>query len=186
MASHDPIRITKYSNRRLYDAANSRHLTLDQLVELIKEGHDVEVIDSKSKEDLTQSLLMQILLEDKGAHLFSVPFLHQLIRNRDGMLGEFFTDLVPKMLDSYLDTQDSVRKQMEAFSVPTQWMDASREMKVPVFNPFAPFQASSETTAETPPSNAESNQKEEVEELKDRLRELEERLNLMHPKSPQE
>ncbi|MEE1577232.1 MAG: polyhydroxyalkanoate synthesis regulator DNA-binding domain-containing protein, partial [Deltaproteobacteria bacterium] len=40
MASHDPIRITKYSNRRLYDAANSRHLTLDQLVELIKEGHD--------------------------------------------------------------------------------------------------------------------------------------------------
>lgn len=121
MASHDPIRITKYSNRRLYDAANSRHLTLDQLVELIKEGHDVEVIDSKSKEDLTQSLLMQILLEDKGTHLFSVPFLHQLIRNRDGMLGEFFTDLVPKMLDSYLDTQDSVRKQMEAFSVPTQW-----------------------------------------------------------------
>ncbi len=115
MASHDPIRITKYSNRRLYDAANSRHLTLDQLVELIKEGHDVEVIDSKSKEDLTQSLLMQILLEDKGTHLFSVPFLHQLIRNRDGMLGEFFTDLVPKMLDSYLDTQDSVRKQMEAF-----------------------------------------------------------------------
>ena len=146
----------------------------------------MEVIDSKSKEDLTQSLLMQILLEDKGAHLFSVPFLHQLIRNRDGMLGEFFTDLVPKMLDSYLDTQDSVRKQMEAFSVPTQWMDTSRKMKVPVFHPFAPFQASSETTVETPPSNAESTQKEEVEELKDRLRELEERLNLMHPKFPQE
>ena len=172
MASHDPIRITKYSNRRLYDAANSRHLTLDQLVELIKEGHDVEVIDSKSKEDLTQSLLMQILLEDKGAHLFSVPFLHQLIRNRDGMLGEFFTDLVPKMLDSYLDTQDSVRKQMEAFSVPTQWMDASREMKVPVFYPFAPFQAHSETTEETPPSKGETTQKDEVEELKDRLKEL--------------
>ena len=186
MASHDPIRITKYSNRRLYDAANSRHLTLDQLVELIKEGHDVEVIDSKSKEDLTQSLLMQILLEDKGAHLFSVPFLHQLIRNQDGMLGEFFTDLVPKMLDSYLDTQDSVRKQMEAFSVPTQWMDATREMKVPVFNPLAPFQESAETLAKTPPSNTESTQKEEVEELKDRLRELEERLNLMHPKSPRE
>ena len=186
MDSHDPIRITKNSNRRLYDAANIRHLTLDQLVEMIKEGHEVEVIDSKSKEDLTQSLLMQILLEDKGAHLFSVPFLHQLIRNRDGMLGEFFTDLVPKMLDSYLDTQDSVRKQMKAFSVPTQWMDASREMKVPDFNRFAPFQASSETTVETPPSNAESTQKEEVEELEDRLRELEERLNLMHPKSPQE
>lgn len=62
MASQGPLRITKYSNRRLYDAANSRHLTLDQLVELIKEGHDVEVIDSKSKEDLTQNVLMQILI----------------------------------------------------------------------------------------------------------------------------
>ena len=67
MATQDPIRITKYTNRRLYDATNSRHLTLDQLVELIKDGHDVEVIDSKSKEDLTQSVLMQILVEDKGA-----------------------------------------------------------------------------------------------------------------------
>ena len=42
MATQDPIRITKYTNRRLYDATNSRHLTLDQLVELIKDGHDVE------------------------------------------------------------------------------------------------------------------------------------------------
>ena len=155
-------------------------------MELINEGHDLEVIDSKSKEYLTQSLLRLILLEDKGAHLFSVPFLQQLIRNRDGMLGEFFSNLVPKMLDSYLDTQDSVRKQMEAFFVPTQWMDATRAMKVPVFNPFAPFQESAETSAKTPPSNTESTQKEEVEELKDRLRELEERLNLMHPKSPRE
>ncbi len=141
------------------------------------------------EQNLHQKALSEILLAFGVNHFHVMAFLdqfHQLIRNRDGMLGEFFTDLVPKMLDSYLDTQDSVRKQMEAFSVPTQWMDASREMKVPVFNPFAPFQASSETTAETPPSNAESNQKEEVEELKDRLRELEERLNLMHPKSPQE
>ena len=44
MATQDPIRITKYTNRRLYDATNSRHLTLDQLIELIKDGHDVEVI----------------------------------------------------------------------------------------------------------------------------------------------
>ena len=176
MATQDPIRITKYTNRRLYDATNSRHLTLDQLIEMIKDGHDVEVIDSKSKEDLTQSVLMHILVEDKGAHLFSAPFLHQLIRNRDGMLGEFFTDFVPKMLDSYLDTQDSVRKQMETFSVPTQWMDATRQMKVPVFNPFAAFQpGASEKSA----AMEETQNPEEVEELKERLKDLEERMNQM-------
>ena len=84
----DPIRIKKYSNRRLYDITHSRHLTLEELVELIKAGHEVQVIDSKSKEDITQSVLMQMLMEDKGAHLFSAPLLHQLIRNREGILGE--------------------------------------------------------------------------------------------------
>ena len=148
-------------------------------MELIKEGHNVEVIDSKSKEDLTQNVLMQILIEDKGTHLFSTPFLHQLIRNRDGMVGNFFTDLVPKMLDSYLDTQNSVRRQMEAFSVPTQWMDAKKDVKVPVFKPFAPFQSSMETSSKDSPSKSESEKTNEVDELKDRLKDLEERLNLM-------
>ena len=135
----DPIRIKKYSNRRLYDITHSRHLTLEELVELIKAGHEVQVIDSKSKVDITQSVLMQMLMEDKGAHLFSAPFLHQLIRNRKGILGEFFTDLVPKMLDAYIETQDSVRQQMENFLVPTNWMDPTGEMKMPIFDPFGDF-----------------------------------------------
>ena len=58
----DPIRIKKYSNRRLYDITHSRHLTLEELVELIKAGHEVQVIDSNSREDITQSVLMQMLL----------------------------------------------------------------------------------------------------------------------------
>ncbi len=96
MATQDPIRITKYTNRRLYDATNSRHLTLDQLVELIKDGHDVEVIDSKSKEDLTQSVLMQILVEDKGTHLFSAPFLHQFDPKPGWNAGGIFHRFCPE------------------------------------------------------------------------------------------
>ena len=146
----DPIRIKKYSNRRLYDITHSRHLTLEELVELIKAGHEVQVIDSKSKEDITQSVLMQMLMEDKGAHLFSAPFLHQLIRNREGILGEFFTDFVPKMLDAYLETQDSVRQQMENFSVPTNWMDPTGEMKIPIFDPFGAFKKRREKHRKVP------------------------------------
>ena len=95
------------------------------------------------------------------------------------MLGEFFTDFVPKMLDSYLDTQDSVRKQMETFSVPTQWMDATRQMKVPVFNPFAAFQPATGTASEKSAAMEETQNPEEVEELKERLKDLEERMNQM-------
>ena len=186
MNDSEPIRITKYSNRRIYDSTNSRHLTLDQLVELIKEGHEVEVIDSKSKEDLTQTVLMQILIEDKGSHLFSASFLHQLIRNREGMLGEFFTDFVPKMLDAYLETQDSFSKQMQAFTTPTQWMDTSQKMKVPVFNPFAAFNVSGQTSHKPETSESDEPEHDEVHELKNRLSELEERLNMMKPKQSNE
>ena len=182
MNDSEPIRITKYSNRRIYDSTNSRHLTLDQLVELIKEGHEVEVIDSKSKEDLTQTVLMQILIEDKGSHLFSASFLHQLIRNREGMLGEFFTGFVPKMLDSYLETQGSFNKQMQGIAMPTQWIDKPNVMKVPTFNPFAAFNVSGQTTQKTETSAHDEPEHDEVHELKNRLSELEERLNMMKPK----
>ena len=171
----DPIRIKKYSNRRLYDITHSRHLTLEELVELIKAGHEVQVIDSKSKEDITQSVLMQMLMEDKGAHLFSAPFLHQLIRNREGILGEFFTDFVPKMLDAYLETQDSVRQQMENFSVPTNWMNPTGEMKMPIFDPFGAFKKKTGETSES--SDPVNKNRDEVDELRMKLRELEERLN---------
>jgi polyhydroxyalkanoate synthesis regulator protein len=70
MISPVPIRIIKYSNRRLNNATNSRHRPLGQLVKLINEGHDVEVIDSKNKEDLTQNLLMQILLKIRVRSFF--------------------------------------------------------------------------------------------------------------------
>ena len=69
------------------------------------------------------------------------------------------------MLESYLDTQDSVRKQMETFSVPTQWMDATRQMEVPVFNPFAAFQPGTGTASEKPAAREETRNPEEVEEL---------------------
>ncbi|MDP7058862.1 MAG: polyhydroxyalkanoate synthesis regulator DNA-binding domain-containing protein [Candidatus Marinimicrobia bacterium] len=181
MDNSEPIRITKYSNRRIYDSTNSQHLTLDQLVELIKEGHDVEVIDSKSKEDLTQAVLMQILIEDKGSHLFSASFLHQLIRNREGVLGEFFSDFVPKMLDAYLETQDSFRKQMQTFTMPNQWVDTSQEMKVPIFNPFTAFNVSGQTPSKPETSEHNDTEHDEVHELKYRLSELEKRLNMKEP-----
>ena len=96
-ASYDTvITIKKYSNRRLYDMAHSRYLTIEELGELIQQGFDVQVVDSKTKEDITQAILTQIVMERDGIYLFSTSFLHQVIRNREGILGNFSQTLCQK------------------------------------------------------------------------------------------
>ena len=128
------ILIKKYSNRRLYDVTHSHYLTLEEIVALIRKGFEVQVLDSKSKEDITQSVLTQIFLEKgkNGTYLFSTSFLHQLIRNRDGILGEFFADFVPKLLEMYLETRDSMRKQLIHLTSPKNWLAITKkDFRVP-------------------------------------------------------
>ncbi|HBM53161.1 MAG TPA: hypothetical protein DDZ97_08705 [Deltaproteobacteria bacterium] len=168
------ITIKKYSNRRLYDMAHSRYLTIEELGELIQQGFDVQVVDSKTKEDITQAILTQIVMERDGIYLFSTSFLHQIIRNREGILGEFFTDFVPKMLDSYLDTRDAMQRQLSSFTNP--WLMGG-EMKMPFFNPFLDSKPKASTRARTPepPKNKEQERQRiqaQVRELQARLEEL--------------
>ena len=125
MKRHAPegtVVIRKYPNRRLYDVTRSKHLTLDELVELVKQGHEVQVVDSKTREDITSTVLAQVVLE-KNSYLFSADFLHQLIRNQDGLIGDFLTEFLPKVLDSYLETRDLMRRQMTQFTTPQAWLE---------------------------------------------------------------
>jgi polyhydroxyalkanoate synthesis repressor PhaR len=82
--------VKKYGNRRLYDTEASRYITLEELADKIRKGSDVQVLDAKSGQDLTQATLMQIIVESRGAaRLLPVPFLLQLIRMREDALAEF-------------------------------------------------------------------------------------------------
>ena len=165
------ITIKKYSNRRLYDTAHSRYLTIEELGELIQQGFDVQVLDSKTKEDITQAILTQIVMERDGIYLFSSSFLHQVIRNREGILGEFFTDFVPKMLDSYLDTRDAMQRQISNFTNP--WLMGG-EMKMPFFNPFLDSKPKASTRIRT--SEFSKNKKQERQRIQAQVRELQARL----------
>ena len=165
------ITIKKYSNRRLYDTAHSRYLTIEELGELIQQGFDVQVVDSKTKEDITQAILTQIVMERDGIYLFSTSFLHQVIRNREGILGEFFTDFVPKMLDSYLDTRDAMQRQISNFTNP--WLMGG-EMKMPFFNPF--LDSKPEAQSRIRSSNLTTNKEQERQRIQAQLRELQARL----------
>lgn len=97
----EPILIKKYANRRLYDTGRSSYVTLDDLCEMIQEGLDFVVEDAKSGEDLTRSVLTQIIVEQesRGENLLPTNFLRQLI----GFYGDNIQGLVPNYLEQSFD-----------------------------------------------------------------------------------
>lgn len=97
------MRVKKYGNRRLYDTAESCYITLEDVAACIAEGQEVEVVDARTGQDLTQATLAQIILESRGAaKLLPVPLLKQLIRMGDDALGEFFGRYMTWALEVYL------------------------------------------------------------------------------------
>lgn len=112
--SNDPIVVKKYANRRLYNTATSAYVTLEDLAELVKEGVEFVVHDAKSGEDLTRSVLTQIIFEQeaKGQNLLPVNFLRQLI----SFYGDSMQTVVPGFLDyslrSLTSDQDKFRGQI--------------------------------------------------------------------------
>ncbi len=83
-----PLIIKKYTNRRLYNTETSAYITLADLVTILRGGHDVQVVDAKTGNDLTQSTLAYVVLEEdaRGAALLSSGFMKSLIRLYDDPL----------------------------------------------------------------------------------------------------
>ncbi|TWB35806.1 polyhydroxyalkanoate synthesis repressor PhaR [Nitrospirillum pindoramense] len=93
-----PITIKKYANRRLYNTATSSYVTLDHLCQMVKDGTDFVVYDAKSGDDITRSVLTQIIVEEEskgGQNLLPIGFLRQLI----SLYGDNMQWMVPKYLE---------------------------------------------------------------------------------------
>ena len=90
-ADEDVTVIKKYANRRLYNTATSSYVTLDFLADMVKNGEDFVVYDAKSGDDITHSVLTQIIFEEesKGQNLLPIQFLRQLIK----FYGDSLADL---------------------------------------------------------------------------------------------
>lgn len=110
----EPVTIKKYANRRLYNTGTSTYVTLEDLAEMVKAGEDFVVYDAKTGDDLTRSVLTQIIFEQesKGQNLLPITFLRQLIR----FYGDSIQNLVPTYLDFSIDSlvreQEKLRSQM--------------------------------------------------------------------------
>ena len=107
-----PVVVKKYANRRLYNTESSSYITLDNLAELIRKGRDFVVYDAKSGEDITRSVLTQIIVEEegKGRSLLPTTFLRQLI----GFYGDQMQGLVPRYLEQSMALFTQQQEQLRA------------------------------------------------------------------------
>jgi polyhydroxyalkanoate synthesis repressor PhaR len=104
------VLVKKYSNRRLYDTAESRYITMEELAQTIRTGRNVRVVDAKTHEDLTQQTLTQVILESgRAGRLLPIPLLHQLIRMDDDALAEFFGRYVSWALEMYMSAKSGAQ-----------------------------------------------------------------------------
>ena len=101
----EPVTIKKYANRRLYNTGTSTYVTLEDLAAMVKDGEDFVIYDAKSGEDITRSVLAQIIFEQEnkeGQSLLPIAFLRQLIR----FYGDSMQMLVPRYLEQSMSSFD--------------------------------------------------------------------------------
>lgn len=182
------ITIKKYANRRLYNTGTSTYVTLDDLAVMVKKGEDFIVQDAKTGEDITHSVLTQIIFEQEsktGNTLLPISFLRQLI----SYYGDQMQMVVPSFLEhsmkAFNEQQVQIREQMtRAFGdiplaknlqAPMQLMEEQVKRNTEMFHQamqmFSPFM--------TPPQPKETKKADprDIDELKEQLRALQTKLD---------
>jgi polyhydroxyalkanoate synthesis repressor PhaR len=181
------ITIKKYANRRLYNTATSSYVTLDHLCQMVKDGLDFVVYDAKSGEDITRSVLTQIIVEEegKGQNLLPISFLRQLIGSYGDNMHQM---LLPRFLEQSMEAFTQNQGQMESYFRDTfgsmfpagSFEDISKQNKtvfdnaMQMFTPFAtqaapssghpaPEAAAAEPVESRTDDTASKNQMDEME-----------------------
>src|SRR5262249_44808284 len=100
--------IKRYSNRRFYDTTQSRHLTFGEMYELVRQGYEISITDSKSGEDITNLVLTQIILDRDPPKLDILPanILHELIRTQQQLLGSVVEQYFRQVVETQRESQE--------------------------------------------------------------------------------
>lgn len=148
-AQGEPIIIKKYANRRLYNTGESKYVTLDDLSEMVRANVDFIVLDAKSGDDITRSVLTQIIFEQesKGQSMLPVQFLRRLIRFYGDQMQGFLPPYLDMSMESFSKAQEQMRENMSrafgattpmaAFEEQTQRNMALFQQAMKVWAPFA-------------------------------------------------
>jgi polyhydroxyalkanoate synthesis repressor PhaR len=185
--SETPTTIKKYANLRLYNTGTSTYVTLEDLAAMVKEGEDFLVYDAKTGEDITRSVLAQIIFEQEnkaGQNLLPTTFLRQLIR----FYGDSMQMVVPKYLEQSIDTltreQEKFRKQLTNTFSGTPFAPLEEHVRrnmelfqqtFSMFKPFVPRAPGSEPEKVPEPAPDEGN----IDDLRKQMKEMQDRLERM-------
>jgi len=163
-APGERVVIKKYANRRLYNTASSSYVTLEHLSEMVKQNIDFVVYDAKTNEDITRSVLTQIIFEEEsqqGQSLLPIQFLRQLIGFYGNSMQAFLPSYLELSLASFTEQQERMRKQFQAmghtpgvgaFDEQVRQNLALFDRAMKMFSPFA--YAKAETPPAPPPAAA--------------------------------
>ena len=191
--SDEPITIKKYANRRLYNTGTSTYVTLEDLAAMVKEGENFVVYDAKTNDDITRSVLAQIIFEQEskqGQNLLPINFLRQLIH----FYGDSMQMLVPRYLEASLDSltreQEKFRSQMAQafgmgnFGVMEEQVRRNMEMFERTFAMFTPFAREHKNDDPDKPQAQGSGGggAGEINDLKKQMEEMQKRLDRMSDK----
>jgi polyhydroxyalkanoate synthesis repressor PhaR len=182
----EPVTIKKYANRRLYNTGTSTYVTLEDLATMVKAGEDFVVYDAKSGDDITRSVLAQIIFEQEskeGQSLLPITFLRQLIR----FYGDSMQMLVPRYLEQSMQSltshQGKFREQMAqafgtvSFGPMEEQVRRNMEMFEKAFAMFAPFsRPQAKPAGSDKPAQGGGN---EMDDLKRQLDDMQKRLDKM-------
>jgi polyhydroxyalkanoate synthesis repressor PhaR len=183
----EPVTIKKYANRRLYNTGTSTYVTLEDLAAMVKSGEDFVVYDAKTGDEITRSVLTQIIFEQEnkeGQNLLPIAFLRQLIR----FYGDSMQMLVPRYLEVSIESltreQAKFREQLtQAFGVSPfgaleETVRRNMEMFERAFAMFTPFArresqgGGAVTEADKPPSKGG-----DIDDLKRQLDEMKRKVD---------
>jgi polyhydroxyalkanoate synthesis repressor PhaR len=186
-----PVIIKKYANRRLYNTATSSYVTLDNLSQMVRLGGDFIVYDAKNGEDITRSVLTQIIVEEeqKGQNLLPISFLRQII----GFYGNNMEWLVPRYLEftmkSFARNQEQLAKSVGGSFTglfPFASFEDVGKQNMALFEKamkmFSPFGTDGEPAAGEPPAGELPAPTQGIQELTERLNSLQGQLDALTKK----
>jgi len=179
--------VKKYANRRLYNTGSSRYVTLDDLSRMVRQGEHFVVHDAKTGEDLTRSILTQIILEEdgKGRNLLPISFLRQVISFYDDSLRAFLPRYLELSMENFASNQEQIRRYIEGtlgrFFPMNQFEDMARQnmalfqRAASMLNPLGDGEAGREPKAAAPDREARDTSAQ-IRELNERIEALQKQL----------
>jgi polyhydroxyalkanoate synthesis repressor PhaR len=181
--------VKKYANRRLYNTGSSRYVTLDDLSRMVRQGEHFVVHDAKTGEDLTRSILTQIIVEEdaKGRNLLPISFLRQLISFYDDSLRAFLPRYLELSMENFAGNQEQIRRYIEGtlgrFFPMNQFEDMARQnmalfqRAASLLNPLTGTEDDQKAAAEPAAQSAEARDTSvQIKELNERIEALQKQL----------